>query len=120
MKLKLLSAILMICFLQEMAGQNSCDELMAKVQTEDYGTIYSSFNSDAITQVTFHEFSDSSYNTYYFAIVQFTSSYQEYIYQVDSDTEFNYSLDYYSSAGKAFWKHINPFKDVLGCAPNIN
>lgn len=100
-------------------AQISCDELKDHVKDEDSGMTYFSYDSDAITKVSFHELTDDSYNTYYFAIVQFTSSYQEYIYQVDSSTKLAYSIDYLSSAGKAFWKHINPYKDVLGCAPTI-
>ena len=119
-KIKLLLVVLSIFAVSKMHAQTSCDDFMRQVQAADYGSSYTSFSSDAIAEVSFYELKDSSYNTSYFAIVQFKSSYQEYIYQVDSNTEFNYSLDYKSSAGKAFWKHIHPYKDVLGCAPNFN
>lgn len=99
-------------------AQTSCSDMIEMVQSESYGTTYYSYDSDAISQVTFHEFSDDSYNTYYFAIVKFTNSYNEYIYQVGSRTKFNYSMDYLDSAGKAFWAHINPYNENLNCAPN--
>lgn len=99
----------------------TCDEIMEQVKSADpYGTAYSSYTSEAIRKVTFHEVTDDSYNTYYFAIVQFTSSYNEYIYQVSSSTKFNYSLDHYTSAGKAFWDHIYPYHDQLGCGPDLD
>ena len=41
-----------------------------------------------------------------------------YIYQVGSDTEFNYSLNYLTSAGEAFWDYIQPYNQNLNCAPN--
>ena len=69
------------------------------VENQGIGTTYYSYDSDAISEVTFYEISDESYNDYYFAVVRFTSSYEEYIYQVDSDTEFNYSMEYMDSAG---------------------
>ncbi len=83
-------------------AQTSCDELIQYVESESYGTTYPSYGGDAITQVTFYDVTNDSYNTYYFALVRFTSSYTDYIYHVGSNTEFNYSLDYFDSAGKAF------------------
>jgi len=100
-------------------SQASCDEIRSYVQSKDYGLTYYSSDSDAITKVSFHEITDESYNTLYFAIVQFTSSYTEYIYQVDSNTQFSYSLNYTSSAGEAFWDYIHPYRQVLGCAPDL-
>jgi len=119
-KIKLLLVALPFFALSRMHAQTSCDDFMQQVQAADYGSSYTSFSSGAIAEVSFHEITDSSYNISYFAIVQFKSSYQEYIYQVGPNTEFNYSLDYNASAGKAFWEHIDPYKDVLGCAPNFN
>ena len=64
------------------------------------------------------------YQTYYFAIVCFKQKYSygcnEYIYQVASNTKFNYSYNYLNSAGKAFWKYIQPYNENLDCAPNFN
>lgn len=105
-------------FYGSITAQVSCSEMLDYVKSEDYGTSYYSYSSDAINEVSFHEITDDSYNTYYFAVVRFTISYSEYLYQVDSDTEFNYSLDYHESAGQAFYKHIYPYRDVLGCAPD--
>ena len=100
-------------------AQTSCSDLLQMVESESYGTTYSSFGSDAISQVTFHDITDNSYNTYYFAVVQFTSSYTKYIYQVSSSTERNYSYNYITSAGKAFWKYIQPYNQNLNCAPDF-
>lgn len=100
-------------------AQTSCSELIDFVKSKDYGTTYSSYSSDAITKVTFYSVYED-YKYYYFAIVQFTSSYKEYIYQVSSNTKSNYSYDYYDSAGKAFWKHIQPYNGNLKCGANFN
>lgn len=99
-------------------AQSSCSELMDIVKFEGYGSTYTSHSSDAISQVTFYEVDGENFNTHYFAIVTFTSSYQEYIYQVDSSTKNNYSMNYMQSAGEAFWKYIQPYNENLNCAPN--
>ena len=101
----------------------SCDEIMEYVKKEGgYGTTYTSYNSEAISKVTFYQLT-VDYKTLYFAIVCFKKEYSyscsEYIYQVGSNTKSNYSLNYYSSAGKAFWEYIQPYNENLGCAPNF-
>jgi len=101
----------------------TCDEIMEYVKKEGgYGTTYTSYNSDAISKVTFYQVS-VDYKTLYFAIVCFKKEYSytcsEYIYQVGSNTKFNYSLNYLNSAGKAFWEYIQPYNENLGCAPNF-
>lgn len=101
----------------------SCDEIMEYVKKEGgYGTTYTSYNSDAISKVTFYQMT-VDYKTLYFAIVCFKKEYSytcsEYIYQVGSNTKFNYSLNYMNSAGKAFWEYIQPYNENLGCAPNF-
>lgn len=101
-------------------AQTSCSDIIKYVKSKSYGSTYYSYDSDAISQITFYEVSDDSYNTYYFAIVRFTSSYTDYIYQVGSNTKFNYSMDYMDSAGKAFWKYIQPYNENLNCAPNFD
>lgn len=101
-------------------AQLSCSELIDYVKSEAYGSTYYSYGSEAITKVTFYEISDVNGKTYYFAIVQFTSSYKDYIYQVASNTKSNYSLNYMNSAGEAFWNYIQPYNDVLGCAPDFD
>ncbi|WP_047245628.1 hypothetical protein [Maribacter thermophilus] len=115
-KVILLGALL---FAIGIKAQSSCSDLMAMVKSEGYGSTYYSYDSDAISKVTFYEVSDDSFNRYYFAIVQFTSSYKEYIYQVGSRTKFNYSMDYMNSAGEAFWNYIQPYNENLNCAPNF-
>ena len=96
---------------------------MDMVKSKGSGSTYTSYNSDAISKVTFYNVR-IDYKTYYFAIVCFKKEYSynctEYIYQVGSNTKFNYSMDYYNSAGKAFWEHIQPYNDNLGCAPNFD
>jgi len=95
---------------------------MEFVKSESYGTTYTSYNSDAISKVTFYDVS-VDYQTYYFAIVCFKKEYSygcsEYIYQVASNTKMYYSMNYLNSAGKAFWEYIQPHNENLGCAPNF-
>jgi len=100
-------------------SQSNCSDLIDLVKSEDYGSTYYSYNSDAISQVTFYDISEN-FQTYYFAVVKFKSSYKEYIYQVGSNTKFNYSLHYLESAGKAFWDYIQPYNDVLDCGPEFD
>lgn len=104
------------------AKSQTCDEMMENIKSNNYGTTYNSYTSDAISKVTFYNVS-IDYQTYYFAIVCFKSEYSygcsEYLYQVGSNTKLNYSLNYYESAGKAFWKYIQPYNENLDCAPNF-
>lgn len=100
----------------------SCEDMMEMVKSKSTGATYRSYSSNAISKVTFYRFA-IDYQTYYFAIVCFKREYSyrcsEYIYQVASNTELNYSLNYYESAGKAFWKYIQPYNENLGCAPEF-
>ena len=101
----------------------TCSEIMDFVKSKSSGTTYTSYDSEAISKVTFYNvYVDSK--TLYFAIVCFKKKYSlscsEYIYQVGSNTKFNYSLDHYDSAGKAFWKHIQPYNENLKCAPTFD
>jgi len=116
---KILFYLLLLLSSLQLTAQ-SCSELTEYVKSESYGSTYYSYNSDAISQVTFYEVTDENYNTFYFALVKFTSSYKEYLYQVSSDTKSNYSLNYMDSAGKAFWKYIEPYNENLNCAPNLD
>lgn len=106
----------------EMKSQ-SCDEMIEFVKSKSYGTTYTSYNSDAISKVTFYDVI-IEYKTYYFAIVCFKQKYSyscsEYIYQVASNTKINYSMNYFESAGKAFWKYIQPYNENLNCAPDFD
>ena len=102
------------------SAQVSCSELIEYVESEGYGTTYYGYGSDAITKVTFYQITNADRNTYYFAIVRFTSSYRDYIYQVASNTKYNYSISYINSAGEAFWKYIHPYNTVLKCAPDFD
>lgn len=100
----------------------TCDELMESIKLNNFGTTYHSPTSDAISKVTFYNVS-IDYKSYYFAIVCFKKEYtygcSEYIYQVASNTRINYSVNYLSSAGKAFWRYIQPYNENLQCAPNF-
>lgn len=121
--MKTIAFLLLVSFLSlsiSSSAQQSCDEFLelVKDQGSEEGTYYS-FSSDAIKQVTFYEIEDDSYNTFYFAVVEFQNNYNEYIYQVSSDTEWQYSYNYQSSAGEAFWEYIQPYADVLGCGPDL-
>ena len=118
MKKILLSTILLITI---QGFSQSCDEMMDYVKKGNFGTTYNSYSSSVIQKVTFYD-KMIDYQSYYFAIVCFKNDFygcSEYIYQVGSRTKFNYSLDYYSSAGKAFWKHIEPYNANLDCAPDF-
>lgn len=97
----------------------SCAQLLESIKSNNYGITYSSYTSDAISEVTFYEVY-VDYQTLYFAVVCFKSDYSygctEYLYQVGSNTKINYATYYLDSAGKAFWKYIQPYNDRLGCA----
>ena len=115
---KLIFIILLGLNVLSVNGQ-SCDDLIDFVKSESYGSTYYSYSSDAISTVTFYDVT-IDYQYYHFAIVCFNNDYygcSEYIYQVGSNTKFNYSLHYIDSAGEAFWEFIQPYRDVLGCAP---
>ena len=120
MKAKI-TVILLFCIAilsTDLSAQNSCADMIDLVKSKGYGTAYSSYSSDAISQVTFYDVTDASYKTFYFAIVRFKSSYTDYIYQVGSNTKSNYAMNYNDSAGKAFWNYIEPYSDVLDCGPD--
>ncbi len=111
-----------ILFFATSVKSQTCEEIMKTVKSHGYGSTYTSFNSEAIAKVTFYQIS-VDYNTYYFAIVCFKQQYsgcREYVYQVGPNTKFNYSLKYLSSAGKAFWEYIHPYRKNLGCAPDFD
>jgi len=118
---KILTISIILLGLVNMKAQ-TCDEVMDFVKSESNGRTYSSYNSDAISKVTFYDVM-IDYQYYYFAIVCFKKEYygcSEYIYQVSSNTKMNYSMNYLSSAGKAFWKYIQPYNENLGCAPDFD
>lgn len=105
------------------AKAQTCDEIMEYVKKEGgFGATFTSYNSEAISKVTFYEMT-IDYSTHYFAIVCFKKQYSfncsEYIYKVGPTTKMNYSMNYINSAGKAFWEYIQPYNNNLGCAPNF-
>ncbi|GAL76087.1 hypothetical protein JCM19275_2219 [Nonlabens ulvanivorans] len=101
----------------------TCDEQIEYLEDNYYGSTYSSPLSTAISQVTFYE-ATIDYSTVYFAVVCFKSKYSygcsEYLYQVGSNTKYNYSMNYLDSAGKAFWSYIEPYGDNSPCAPDLD
>ncbi|MDG1731050.1 MAG: hypothetical protein P8K68_01590 [Algibacter sp.] len=113
--------LFLVCTGYQLSAQ-SCDEMMQFVKSKSYGTTYTSYDSEAISKVTFYDVR-IDYQTYYFAIVCFKREYSyscnEYIYQVGSSTKMYYSMNYLDSAGKAFWKYIQPYNESLDCAPNF-
>lgn len=114
----LIIAITLLIGVQQANAQTSCSEMIRYVKSNSSGLKFTSYGSDAISQVTFYEFTDRIANRHYYAIVRFTSSNKDYIYQVASGTKSNYSLNYSNSAGKAFWKYIEPYKSNLNCGIN--
>ncbi len=120
MKKFLSFTVFILCAL--FAKTQSCEEVMNYVKSKSYGTTYTSYNSEAISKVTFYDIV-VDYQTQYYAVVCFKrkNSYNcsEYIYQVGSRTKSNYSSSYINSAGQAFWEYIQPYNKVLGCAPNL-
>lgn len=120
MKKIILSILVMLCC-KGLKAQ-TCEEMMDFVKSESYGSTFYSYDSDAISKVTFYSVY-MDYKTYYFAIVCFKRKYayqcSEYIYQVVSNTKMYYSMNYMESAGKAFWEYIQPYNKNLGCAPDF-
>jgi hypothetical protein len=125
LKIQIMKGILFVWFLffstTSLIAQ-TCDEFMDYVKNNAYGSTFYSFNSEAISKVTFYQLYED-YETYYFAIVCFKQKYSyacnEYIYQVASTTKLNYSMSYLQSAGEAFWDYIQPYSNVLGCSPSF-
>lgn len=119
MKKLLFATLLMLSFFYTNA--QSCQDMIDSVKKDNYGTTYNSPTSEAISKVTFYT-KQIKYQTYYFAIVCFKKKYSyscsEYIYQVASNTQLNYSTHYLESAGSAFWDYIKPYNEYLECAPN--
>ena len=101
----------------------SCEEQIEYLEDNYYGSTYSSPTSTAISKVTFYQ-ATIDYRTVYFAVVCFKSKYSygcnEYLYQVGSNTKYNYSMNYLDSAGKAFWKYIEPYGDNSPCASDLD
>ena len=101
--------------------RQSCDELIKYLEDEHYGTTYKSISSTTISRVTFYSVLEN-FSQYYFAAVCFRAgsySCKSYVYQVGSNTKTNYSLSYLNGEGAAFWKFIQPYHDVLDCAPGF-
>lgn len=121
--MKKIILVLIIFAIGAFAKAQSCEDYIQMVKSKSYGTTYTSYDSEAISRVTFYDVS-INYQTYYFAIVCFKSNYsygcKEYIYQVGSSTKMYYSMNYLNSAGKAFWEYIEPYSDNLGCSPRFN
>ena len=117
--MKALFFILIACTSQYGLSQ-SCQEQIAYLEENHYGSTYSSPLSDAVVEVTFYDVT-VDYDELHFAVVCFKREYSygcsEYLYQVGWDTETNYSMRYLDSAGKAFWKYIKPYSDNSPCAP---
>lgn len=69
---KFILVVLAVLFSVGIEAQ-SCEEMMDFVKSKSYGSTYSSYNSNAISRVTFY--SVYVYKTYYFAIVCFKRKY---------------------------------------------
>jgi len=97
--------VLLSTFALNYSIAQTCEEMMQLIKSESYGTAYANYNSDAISKVTFYNVR-IDYQTYYYAIVCFKQEYSygcsEYIYQVASNTQMYYSMNYMNSAGEAF------------------
>lgn len=121
--MKYILSIALLFVAQVTLQAQTCEELIEFVKEEGYETTYSSPTSTAISKVSFYEVT-IDYDDYYFAIVCFKKKYSyscsEYIYQIDAQTKYNYSISYLKNAGKAFWKYIEPFSGVLSCSPSLD
>jgi hypothetical protein len=73
-QMKYLILILVVMFSSIDAKAQSCKEFISYVKAKSYGTTYSSFDSDAISKVTFYQVSEN-YQTLHFAIVCFKQKY---------------------------------------------
>lgn len=113
---------LLYLVVSNLLAQTSCEDFMKSIEDNNYGSTYTSYDSTAISSVTFYGVT-LNYSYRYFAVVCFKPKYgyscNKYIYEVSSQTKVNYSLAYLNSAGKAFWKYIEPYNKVLGCAPKL-
>ena len=111
--------ILALAVANTLHGQ-TCQEFLEYVESNAYGKTLYSPTSTAIQKVTFYSL-EYNYETYHYAVVTFNNGMfgKKYIYQVGSRTYFNYLMDYMDSAGRAFWEHIQPYGDVLGCGPDL-
>ena len=120
--MKQLFLSLFLCLAALQVNAQTCEEMMTFVKKKSTGTTYNSYTSEAISKVTFYNIT-IDYKTLYFAIVCFKQKHSygcnEYIYKVSSSTKINYSMNYLSSAGKAFWNYIEPYSENLKCAPNF-
>ncbi len=122
MNLNLLITLISCFVLPTRVNSQTCGELMKYVKSKSIGTTYTSYNSEAISKVTFHEIIED-YKTYYFAVVCFKRGYMgctEYLYQVGSNTKLSYSMNYMNSAGRAFWEHIQPYNKNLDCGAKFD
>ena len=71
---QILLIVTLTILLIDVNAQTSCNEFMTSVKSKGYGTTYSSYNSDAISKVTFYDIT-IDYKYYYFAIVCFKQEY---------------------------------------------
>ena len=115
--------ITLIFLLQVQNSQSqTCDDLIDQIEMNYQASTYTSYTSTAISTVSFYTVNED-FKTHYFAIVCFKQEYgygcNKYIYKVSSDTKWNYSVNYLSSAGEAFWDYIQPYANVLGCGANF-
>ncbi|SFT47731.1 hypothetical protein SAMN05216474_0777 [Lishizhenia tianjinensis] len=121
--MKLILTVFTLLCLSLNSLSQTCDELMETVKSKSFGTTYTSYTSTAISKVTFYTVY-LDYSLYYFAIVcfkpnEYSYDCSEYIYQVASNTQTNYAMNYMESAGEAFWDYIQPYADVLECSPSF-
>ncbi len=103
-------------------SKKNCNTLIRSFKAKYNGDRYNSPSSSSISSVTFYNINiDRRIN--YFAIVCFKNSNNnycnEYLYQVSLQTKELYSTFYRNSAGKAFWKYVNPHKKNLLCSPDF-
>ena len=121
--MKTLLTTITLLFLTSMVFSQTCQEQIDYLDENYYGSTYTSPLSTAVSKVTFYE-ATIDYSTVYYAVVCFKGKYSygcsEYLYQVGSNTKYNYSINYLNSAGKAFWKYIEPYGDNSPCAPDLD
>lgn len=100
-------------------AQTSCSKIKSYVKLESKGDALQIINNSFLSKITFHEFTDQYNKSHYYAIVRFTNTYKDYVYQVNADTKRSFKEQYRKDPKKAFMNLIHPYNNRLYCGPNF-